>query len=208
MRGSNAASLQPECIACHMVMPGLCYPKAKRNTDESEQCHGCRVVRIIYEQTAMVWGYAMGYLDNQDFHTMEHYPMWVYKIAPDTYPYIRAPLATKFNNVCPNSLNNQMCKLDKRGTNCTLRKAWVCCLRLGVNFYTNSCQLRTDEGWEHSDQSEGTLKTCAIFLQHGNCLKHQNRKCSRGHEYIEERKLMRDPKVLSFHSAFNMSDGI
>lgn len=29
--GSNAASLQEELSSCHLVMPGLCFPKARRN---------------------------------------------------------------------------------------------------------------------------------------------------------------------------------
>ena len=51
--GSNAASLQEERTSCHLVMPGLCYPKARRNTGDSETCHGCRVNDIVLEQSGM-----------------------------------------------------------------------------------------------------------------------------------------------------------
>ena len=31
--GSNALNMQEKCFTCDLVMPGLCYPKARRNTD-------------------------------------------------------------------------------------------------------------------------------------------------------------------------------
>ena len=39
VRGSKAATLQEPCISCGCVMPGLCFPKARRNTGVSESCH-------------------------------------------------------------------------------------------------------------------------------------------------------------------------
>ena len=75
-------------------------------------------------------------LDNQAFGNMEDYTMHVFKVAAGTYPYIKAPLAEKFNTVCPYSLNNRQCKLDGKGT-CSLRSAYVCCPQIDVTFKTN-----------------------------------------------------------------------
>ena len=113
MSGSNVATLQEECERCHIVMLGLCYPKARRNTGESEVCHGCRVMRIIFEQTGTTYGFSMFHLNIEDFPTMEHYSMRVYNYAPDTYPYVRAPLATTFNTV----YNIQHLNILRLGTN-------------------------------------------------------------------------------------------
>ena len=44
--------------------------------------------------------------------------------------YLEHWLATKFNTVCPYSLNNQKCRLDSKG-DYSLRTAYVCCPRKG-----------------------------------------------------------------------------
>ena len=45
---------------------------------------------------------------------------------PSWNRYLEHFLATKFNTVCPYSLNNQKCKLDSKG-HWSLRTAYVCC---------------------------------------------------------------------------------
>ena len=41
--GSNALSIQEEGRACSQKLPGLCYPRSRRGTGESESCHACQV---------------------------------------------------------------------------------------------------------------------------------------------------------------------
>ena len=63
-------------------------------------------------------------MNSEEFDTIEHYPMWIYQVLPDTYPYVRAPLIMQFNMVYPYSLNDQKCKLDEK-IKCSLRKAYI-----------------------------------------------------------------------------------
>lgn len=51
--------------------------------------------------------------------------------ASEIYPYVKAPLDTNFNTVCPFSLNHMKCRLASGG-NCSLRTAYVCCPLLRV----------------------------------------------------------------------------
>lgn len=43
MDGSNALSIQEEGRACSQKLPGLCYPRSRRGTGESESCHAYQV---------------------------------------------------------------------------------------------------------------------------------------------------------------------
>ena len=121
VKGSNAAALQ-KCFSCELRMPGLCFPKARRNTDEEEQCHGCRVDNIVRHQSGEVSWEVSFVLNNHTFNTIGDFGMEIFGVTADTYHYIKAPLDTKFNAVYPYSLINKKCKQDQMWK-CSLRKA-------------------------------------------------------------------------------------
>ena len=127
VKGSNAAAAMT-CFQCQLLMPGLCFPKVRRNTDQEECCHGCRVDEIIREQSCEVSREASSVLNSYTFNTIEDFPMQIFDVAADTFPYVKAPFNTKYNTVCPHSLIAKTCK-----GKCSLRKAYVCCPRLGAN---------------------------------------------------------------------------
>ena len=64
--GSNAANTQEDCNQCGCSMPGLCYPNARQNTGQSENCHAC-LYDIGLHSTALKYNNGpMLYHDNFD----------------------------------------------------------------------------------------------------------------------------------------------
>lgn len=94
-------------------MPGLCYPKARRNTEDNEQCHGYRLdIDIIA---------ASGRLDNVGYKSLEEFPLRVLKVEgmkETVFPFVKAPMATKYNSLCPFSLLRMKCKVSN-GQRCS-----------------------------------------------------------------------------------------
>ena len=62
-------------------------------------------------------------IDIQTAYIVADFTMHVLNLEDDTYPYVKALMATKFNTVCPYSLSRQEYKLDNK-RKCSLRTAW------------------------------------------------------------------------------------
>ena len=124
VKGSNAERFQ-ECAMCGLSLPGLCYPIRRRNSEDAI-CHACEHDSTLFS----FWpGNCIGSIFTENGQLtdarMQGCALLVLKIAtPNVYPYVKAPLNTRFNAICPLSLKHKQCK-HPDGKECTLLKAHV-----------------------------------------------------------------------------------
>lgn len=109
--GSNALAMQEECFGCDLVLPGLCYPKACRNSGWAEECHACLADGKTFERVPRgnlnVPGSAELPVD-----TIQDAAVLAQGIPPRQYPAVKAPLNEMLNTVCPYSINKKKCKVS------------------------------------------------------------------------------------------------
>ena len=118
-QGPNALALQEPCFGCENIMPGLCYPIARRNTGESERCHACLI------DVGIFWRVSHSQLSSSSINNAtiaDAALLMAFSIPPDTYLYIKAPMNVNLNTVCPFRLSREKkCKHEY----CNLRAAFI-----------------------------------------------------------------------------------
>ena len=110
--GSNLVNLQEPCLTCDLTMPGLCFPARRRNSEESEFCHACRIDEGIFYRVAR-----SQLVPDDDLRNLNIGEAALTAMGVHPYPYIKAPLNTRLNTVCPFLLNKKACPHSK----CPLR---------------------------------------------------------------------------------------
>lgn len=119
--GSNALAMQEECFGCELALPGLCYPKARRNTGFAEECHACLADSGTFERVPRGNFNITGSAE-LPVKTMKDTVLLAMGIQTGQYTAVKAPLNEMLNTICPYSINKKKCKVPG---GCSLRVARV-----------------------------------------------------------------------------------